>query len=66
MWWLKERISALTLNVLVHVRLLMLLERKVGGLIPYIWCLKSAAAARDWNPALIFAGRRADQLFYLQ
>lgn len=44
----------------------MLLERKVGGLIPYIWCLKSTAAARDWNPALIFAGRRRDQLFYLQ
>lgn len=44
----------------------MLLERKVGGLIPYTWCLKSTAAARDWNPALIFAGRRRDQLFYLQ
>lgn len=26
----------------------MLLEHKVGGLIPYIWCLKLAAAARDW------------------
>lgn len=34
----------------------MLLEHKVGGLIPYIWCLKSAAAARDGVPALVFAG----------
>lgn len=44
----------------------MLLEHKVGGLIPYIWCLKSAAAARDWVPALVFARGRGNQLFSLQ